>query len=98
MEGSSRYWHPRFCDLEAAELWGILVRAADGEAAARRLLNFNRMTFYIVLVVIVLVTGIVEATSRIKRVRRAWYVLRTGDKYPDFAMLESEYFGVEKRP
>ena len=56
------------------------------------------MTFYIVLVVIVLVTGIVEATSRIKRVRRAWYVLRTGDKYPDFASLASEYFGVEKRP
>jgi hypothetical protein len=24
-------------------------------------------------------------------------VLRTGDKYPDFAKLASEYFGVEKR-
>jgi hypothetical protein len=55
------------------------------------------MIVYIVAGVIVLVTGIVEATSRIKRVRRAWYVLRTGDKYPDFAKLASEYFGVEKR-
>jgi hypothetical protein len=55
------------------------------------------MSFYIVVGVIVLVTGIVEAASRIKRVRRAWYVLRTGDKYPDFAKLASEYFGVEKR-
>jgi hypothetical protein len=55
------------------------------------------MIFYIVAGVIVLVTGIVEAISRVKRVRRAWYVLRTGDKYPDFANLASEYFGVEKR-
>ena len=55
------------------------------------------MTFYIVAGAIVLVTGIVEATSRSKRVRRAWYVLRTGDKYPDFAKLASDYFGVEKR-
>ena len=46
---------------------------------------------------IVLVVGIVEATSRSKRVRRAWYVLRTGDKYPDFAKLASDYFGVEQR-
>jgi len=36
-------------------------------------------------------------TSRSKRVRRAWYVLRTGDKYPDFAKLASDYFGVEQR-
>jgi hypothetical protein len=55
------------------------------------------MIFYIVAGVIVLVTEIIAATSRIKRVRRAWYVLRTGDKYPDFAKLASEYFGVEKR-
>jgi hypothetical protein len=55
------------------------------------------MIFLIVAGAIVLVTGIVEAISRIKRVRRAWYVLRTGDKYPDFANLASEYFGVEKR-
>jgi hypothetical protein len=55
------------------------------------------MTFYIVAGAIVLVTGIAEATSRSKRVRRAWYVLRTGDKYPDFAKLASDYFGVEKR-
>jgi hypothetical protein len=55
------------------------------------------MTFYIVWGTIVLVTGIVEAVSRVKRVRRAWYVLRTGDKYPDFAKLASDYFGVEKR-
>jgi len=55
------------------------------------------MIFYIVAGVILLVTGIVEATSRIKRVRRAWYVLRTGDKYPDFAKLASEYFGVEEQ-
>ena len=55
------------------------------------------MTFYIVAGAIVLVTGIVEAISRVKRVRRAWYVLRTGDKYPDFAKLASAYFGVEKR-
>jgi hypothetical protein len=25
------------------------------------------------------------------------YVLRTGDTYPDFAKLASDYFGVEKR-
>jgi hypothetical protein len=55
------------------------------------------MIFYIVLVVVVFVTGVVEAASRIKRVRRAWYVFRTGDKYPDFASLAPEYFGVEKR-
>ena len=55
------------------------------------------MILYIVAGVIVLVTEIVAVTSRIKRVRRAWYVLRTGDKYPDFANLASEYFGVEKR-
>ena len=48
-------------------------------------------------VVIVFVTELVAVTSRIKRVRRAWYVLRTGDKYPDFANLASEYFGVEKQ-
>ena len=55
------------------------------------------MIFYIVLGVLVLGTEIVAMTSRIKRVRRAWYVLRTGDKYPDFAKLASEYFGVEKQ-
>jgi hypothetical protein len=55
------------------------------------------MAFYIVVGVIVLVTGFVEAISRIKRVRRAWYVLRTGDKYPDFAKLASDYFGVGKK-
>jgi hypothetical protein len=55
------------------------------------------MSFYIVALVIVLVTELVAVTSRIKRVRRAWYVLRTGDKYPDFAKLASEYFGVEKQ-
>ena len=55
------------------------------------------MIFYIVVGVLVLGTEIVAMTSRIKRVRRAWYVLRTGDKYPDFAKLASEYFGVEKR-
>lgn len=55
------------------------------------------MTFYIVAGATVLVTGIVEAISHSKRVRRAWYVLRTGDKYPDFAKLASEYFGVEQR-
>jgi hypothetical protein len=55
------------------------------------------MAFYIVVGVIVLATGIVEVTSRLKRVRRAWYVLRTGDKYPDFAKLASDYFGVEER-
>ena len=55
------------------------------------------MILYIVAGMIVLVSEIVAVTSRIKRVRRAWYVLRTGDKYPDFAKLASEYFGVEKR-
>ena len=55
------------------------------------------MIVYIVAGVIVLVTEIVALTSRIKRVRRAWYVLRTGDKYPDFAKLAAEYFGVEKQ-
>jgi len=55
------------------------------------------MVFLLTLGVIVVVVGIVEATSRSKRVRRAWYVLRTGDNYPDFAKLESEYFGVEKK-
>ena len=55
------------------------------------------MSFYIVAVVIVLVAEIVAVISRIKRVRRAWYVLRSGDKYPDFAKLASEYFGVEKQ-
>ncbi len=55
------------------------------------------MTFYIVTGAIVLVTEIVAVTSRAKRVRRGWYVLRTGDKYPDFAKLASDYFGVEKR-
>jgi hypothetical protein len=56
------------------------------------------MIFYIVVLgVIVLATEVVAVTSRIKRIRRAWYVLRTGDKYPDFAKLASEYFGVEKR-
>ncbi len=53
--------------------------------------------FYIVVGAIVLVTEIVAVTSRAKRVRRAWYVLRTGEKYPDFAKLASAYFGVEKR-
>src|SRR6266849_8646026 len=38
MEVSSRYRRPRFCDLEAAELWAGLVRPANGEAAARGLL------------------------------------------------------------
>jgi hypothetical protein len=55
------------------------------------------MAFYIVVGAIVLVAGIVESTSHSKRVRRAWYVLRTGDKYPDFAKLASDYFGVEER-
>jgi hypothetical protein len=55
------------------------------------------MSFYIVVGVLVLGIEIVAVTSRIKRVRRAWYVLRTGDKYPDFAKLASEYFGVEKQ-
>jgi hypothetical protein len=55
------------------------------------------MTFYIVVGAIVLATGIVEAISRSKRVRRAWYVRRTGDKDPDFAKLASDYFGVEKK-
>jgi hypothetical protein len=55
------------------------------------------MTFYIVAGAIVLTAGIVEAASRSRRVRRAWYVLRTGDTYPDFAKLASDYFGVEKR-
>jgi hypothetical protein len=55
------------------------------------------MVLLISVGVIVLVTGIVEAISRVKRVRRAWYVLHTGDKYPDFAKLASAYFGVEKR-
>lgn len=55
------------------------------------------MTFYIVGGAFVLAAGIVEATSRSKRVRRAWYVLRTGDKYPDFAKLAADYFGVEQR-
>ena len=46
------------------------------------------MIFYIVVFgVIILVTEIVAVISRVKRVRRAWYVLRTGDKYPDFAKL-----------
>jgi hypothetical protein len=36
------------------------------------------MTVYVVLGVIVLATQSVALTSRIKRVRRAWYVLRTG--------------------
>ena len=55
------------------------------------------MIFLIMAGAIVLAVGIVEATSRSKRVRRAWYVLRTGDKYPDFAKLASDYFGVEER-
>jgi hypothetical protein len=55
------------------------------------------MAIYIIVGTIVLAAGIVEVTSRIKRVRRAWYVLRTGDKYPDFAKLASDYFGVEQR-
>ena len=55
------------------------------------------MTFLIVAGAIVLVIGIVEAASRSKRVRRAWYVLRTGDMYPDFAKLASDYFGVGKK-
>jgi len=55
------------------------------------------MIFLIMAGAIVLAAGIVEATSRSKRVRRAWYVLRTGDKYPDFAKLASDYFGVEQR-
>jgi hypothetical protein len=54
------------------------------------------MTFYIVTGAIALVIGVVEAISRSKRVRRAWYVLRTGDMYPDFAKLAAKYFGVEK--
>jgi hypothetical protein len=55
------------------------------------------MAIYIIVGAIVLAAGIVEVTSRSKRVRRAWYVLRTGDKYPDFAKLASDYFGVEER-
>ena len=55
------------------------------------------MTFYIGVGAIVLVTELVAVASRAKRVRRAWYVLRTGDKYPDFAKLASDYFGVEPR-
>jgi hypothetical protein len=55
------------------------------------------MAIYIIVGAIVLAAGIVEVTSRSKRVRRAWYVLRTGDKYPDFAKLASDYFGVEQR-
>jgi hypothetical protein len=55
------------------------------------------MIFYIVAGLIVLATEVIAVTSRIKRVRRAWYLLRTGDKYPDFTKLASEYFGVEKR-
>lgn len=55
------------------------------------------MIFYIVAGAIVLLTELVAVISRSKRVRRAWYLLRTGDKYPDFANLASEYFGVEKR-
>jgi|HubBroStandDraft_6_1064221.scaffolds.fasta_scaffold86471_4 hypothetical protein len=54
------------------------------------------MAFYIVFGVIVLAIGMVEAISRSKRVRRTWYVLRTGDMYPDFAKLASDYFGVEQ--
>ena len=54
------------------------------------------MIFYILVGAIVLVE-VVAVISRAKRVRRAWYVLGTGDKYPDFAKLASEYFGVEKR-
>jgi hypothetical protein len=55
------------------------------------------MNFLVVVVAIVLGTAAIATISRIKRVRRAWYVLRTGDKYPDFALLASEYFGVERR-
>jgi hypothetical protein len=56
------------------------------------------MIFYvIVLGVILIATEVVAVISRMKRMRRAWYVLRTGDKYPDFAKLAAEYFGVEKR-
>ncbi len=55
------------------------------------------MAFYIVVGTIVLATEIVAVASRSKRLRRAWYVLRAGDKYPDFAKLASDYFGVEKR-
>jgi hypothetical protein len=55
------------------------------------------MIFYIVAGMIVLVAEIITVISRIKRVRRAWYLLRTGDKYPYFAKLASEYFGVEKQ-
>ena len=54
------------------------------------------MAFYIVFGVIVLAIGMVEAISRSKRVRRTWYVLRTGDMYPDFAKLASDYFWVEQ--
>src|SRR5438128_560896 len=91
VEGTSRYWCPHFCDLEAAELWKGLVLLEDGSAAAEGFVRLNSCSRMLLAIIIVaIVRGVVYFLRR--NFRRAWYVLRTGDEHADWEKLGGDYF------